>query len=190
MKVNKSVYLKLFTSIFKISAFTFGGGFVIVPLMKKRFVNDLDWISEDDMLDIAAIAQSSPGAIAVNASILLGYRVAGLVGALIAIFAAILPPFIIISVISVFYSAFSNNIIIKSLLKGMQAGIAAVVLDVAVSMAENIYKARKNVSILTMIGAFVATFLFDISVFIIILISGVIGVAATLYNIRSGEGEK
>lgn len=190
MKVKKSVYLELFTSIFRISAFTFGGGFVIVPLMKKRFVNDLDWLSEDDMLDIAAIAQSSPGAIAVNAAILLGYKVAGFAGAMISIFASILPPFIVISIISLFYTAFSNNTIIRALLKGMQAGIAAVVLDVAVGMAENVFKARKSISILTMIAAFVATFFFDVNVFIIILMSAGIGVFATLYNIRNKEGEK
>lgn len=190
MKVDKSVYIKLFTSIFKISAFTFGGGYVIVPLMKKKFVNDLGWISEDDMLDIAAIAQSSPGAIAVNAAILLGYKVAGFSGALVSILASILPPFIIISIISAFYNAFSNNVIIRALLKGMQAGIAAVVLDVAIGMAGNIIKTKKGISILIMIGAFIATFIFDINIFIIVLVSGVIGVISFLYFIKSRKGEE
>lgn len=70
-------YRELFFSTFKLSACTFGGGFVIIPLMRKKFVEELGWIEEDEMMDLTAIAQSSPGAIAVNASILVGYHVAG-----------------------------------------------------------------------------------------------------------------
>ena len=77
MKKDFKIYWTLFTSTFYLSAFTFGGGFVIVPLMKKKFVDDLNWIEEKEMLDLTAISQSSPGAIAVNASILIGYRIAG-----------------------------------------------------------------------------------------------------------------
>ena len=76
MNVKKSIYRKLFISTFYLSAFTFGGGYVIVPLMKKKFVDDLNYIEEEEMLNLVAIAQSSPGPVAVNASILLGYKVA------------------------------------------------------------------------------------------------------------------
>lgn len=188
-KNDISVYLTLFTSIFKISAFTFGGGFVIVPLIKKRFVNDLNWINEDEMIDIAAIAQSSPGAIAVNAAILLGYRIAGLLGAIVCIIGAILPPFIIIAIISYFYSAFRDNRIIRALLKGMQVGVAAVVLDVSVGMAHNIVKTKKAAYVLMMIAAFVATFIFDINIIIIILCSAFLGIIATLYESRKGKDD-
>lgn len=186
-KKDMSVYTTLFTSIFRISAFTFGGGFVIVPLMKKRFVNDLNWIDEDEMFDIAAIAQSSPGAIAVNAAILLGYRIAGLLGAMVCIAGAILPPFIIIGVISYFYSAFSDNRIIRALLRGMQVGVAAVVLDVSVGMANQIIKTKKVAYILMMIAAFIATFIFDINIIIIILFSAFLGIIATIYEVRKGK---
>lgn len=189
-KKDISVYITLFTSIFRISAFTFGGGFVIVPLMKKRFVNDLDWIDEDEMLDIAAIAQSSPGAIAVNAAILLGYRIAGLLGALVCIVGAILPPFIVIGVISYFYSAFSDNRIIRALLKGMQVGVAAVVLDVSVGMAGQIIKTKKAAYILLMIAAFIATFIFDINLIIIILSSAFLGIITTIYESKKGKADK
>lgn len=182
MKKDKSIYWTLFTSTFQLSAFTFGGGFVIVPLMKKKFVDNLKWIDEEDMIDIAAIAQSSPGAIAVNGAILLGYNVAGLIGALISAIGTILPPLIIISVISLFYSAFRDNLIINALLKGMQAGIAAVVIDVSISMATTVIKTKKIVSILMIIGAFVATFFFNISVVIIILVCAIIGVLSVLYQ--------
>ena len=85
MENSKSKYLTLFLSTLQLSAFTFGGGFVIIPLMRKKFVEKLHWLDEQEMMDFAAIAQSSPGAIAVNASILIGYRIAGLPGALVTV---------------------------------------------------------------------------------------------------------
>ena len=97
---KKNKYWQLFLSTFKLSACTFGGGFVIIPLMRERFVKELHWIDEEEMLDLTAIAQSSPGSIAINASILVGYHVAGIPGALITVVGAALPPLIIISIIS------------------------------------------------------------------------------------------
>lgn len=184
-RIDKSVYLTLFISTFRISAFTFGGGFVIVPLMKKRFVNDLDWIDDKEMLDIAAIAQSSPGAIAVNAAILLGYKVAGFPGAIVSIIGTILPPFIIISLISLFYEAFRDNMVIRALLKGMQAGIAAVVLNVSIDMANNIVKEKDLIPVLTMVAAFIATFFFDINLIIIVLSSALIGLVSIMYKTKA-----
>ena len=107
-------YRELFFSTFKLSACTFGGGFVIIPLMRKKFVEELGWIEEDEMMDLTAIAQSSPGAIAVNASILVGYHVAGFPGAMLTVLGTILPPLIIISIISMFYQAFRDNTIVFS----------------------------------------------------------------------------
>ena len=106
---QKDKYWQLFLSTFKLSACTFGGGFVIIPLMRERFVKELHWIEEEEMLDLTAIAQSSPGSIAINASILVGYHVAGIPGALITVVGAALPPLIIISIISAFYQAFRSN---------------------------------------------------------------------------------
>ena len=95
------MYTKMFASTFTLSMFTFGGGFVIVPLMKKKFVDELHWIDEEEMLDMVAIAQSSPGAIAVNGSIIIGYRLLGVPGALVNIVATVLPPLIILFLRSV-----------------------------------------------------------------------------------------
>lgn len=88
-KMNK--YRTLFLSALQLSTFTLGGGFVIIPLMRKKFVEKLHWIDEQEMMDYTAIAQSSPGAIAVNAAILVGYRVAGIAGALITVLGTVLP---------------------------------------------------------------------------------------------------
>ena len=114
---------KLFLSTLYISSFTFGGGFVIVTFMKKKFVDELHWIDEQEMLDMTALAQSSPGAIAVNAAILVGWQVEGLIGMIVAVLGTIIPPMVILSVISVFYNAFATNRYIALLLKGMQAGV-------------------------------------------------------------------
>ena len=136
-KHSRKDYLTLFTSTFTLSAFTFGGGFVIIPLMRKKFVEQLHWIDEEEMMDLTAIAQSSPGAIAVNASILVGYRVAGVPGALVTVLGTVLPPLIILSIISFFYTAFRDNRIVALVMRGMQAGVAAVICDVVLTMVPN-----------------------------------------------------
>lgn len=133
-------YRKLFFSTFKLSACTFGGGFVIIPLMRKKFVEELGWIEEDEMLDLTAIAQSSPGAIAVNASILVGYHVAGLPGAMLTVLGTILPPLITISIISMFYQAFRDNAIVNMAMAGMLCGVAAVICDVVINMAKPFFR--------------------------------------------------
>ncbi|NLP00216.1 MAG: chromate transporter [Clostridiaceae bacterium] len=179
MKKDFKTYWTLFTSTFFLSAFTFGGGFVIVPLMKKKFVDELHWIEDREMLDLTAISRSSPGAIAVNASILIGYRIAGFFGALVSTLGTILPPLITLSVISVFYAKFRDDVVINALLKGMQAGVAAVIVDVVINLGNNIIKEKQAISILIMAGAFIATYFLNINVIYIILICGLIGVIST-----------
>lgn len=191
MKKDIRFYWKLFLSTFTLSAFTFGGGYVIVPLMQKKFVEELKWIEEDEMLDLVAIGQSAPGPIAVNTSILLGYRMAGITGALITVFGTILPPLIIISVISYFYIAFRDNKIIKALLTGMQAAVAAVIIDVVIGMASKIIKNKKVLPIVIMALSFIAAAFLNINIVIILLICAVIGVYTTLrVNKNSGGAKK
>lgn len=190
MKRNFKLYWTLFSSTFYLSAFTFGGGFVIIPLMKKKFVDDRKWIEDEEMLDLIAIAQSSPGAIAVNASIIMGYRIGGILGSLIATIGTVLPPLIIVSVISFFYSYFRDNIYVSALLKGMQSGVAAVIIDVVLKMAGGIVKEKRIISIVMMIGAFVATFFFKVNVAYIILICGAIGAFLTLREEKIGRKVK
>ncbi|MDK6421726.1 chromate transporter, partial [Aerococcus urinae] len=129
-KSKRQMLVKLFWSTFYLSAFTFGGGYVIITLMKKTFVDDYGWIEEDEMLDLVAIAQSSPGAIAVNGAIVIGYKLAGFIGILVSVLGTISPPMLIISVIALFYQQFIQNFWVKTLLEGMQAGVAAVIAGV------------------------------------------------------------
>ena len=167
---KKNKYWQLFLSTFKLSACTFGGGFVIIPLMRERFVKELHWIDEEEMLDLTAIAQSSPGSIAINASILVGYHVAGIPGALITVVGAALPPLIIISIISVFYQAFRSNKYVSMAMAGMLAGVAAVIFDVVINMMWPILKKKRWLPITVMLAAFVATRFFSVNIILIILV--------------------
>ena len=126
--------MALFWGVFTVSAFTFGGGFVIVTFLKKKFVDELGWIDEAEMLDYIALAQSTPGSIAVNAAILLGWNTMGLPGMLTGVLAAVLPPMIILGVISMFYAVFASNRAVSLVLKGMQSGVAAVIIDTVLTL--------------------------------------------------------
>ena len=168
-------YWKLFSSTLYLSSFTFGGGYVMIPLMKNKFVNDLKWIEDDEMTDLIAIAQSSPGSLAVNASILVGYKIAGLRGALITTLGTMLPPLFILSIISIFYVQFRDNIYVSAALNAMQAGVAAVILDVVYTMAYQIFTDKNKISIFVMFIAFIAGALLDVNVLLIILAAGSFG---------------
>lgn len=182
-------YRTLFLSTFKLSACTFGGGFVIIPLMRKKFVEELGWIEEEEMLDLTAIAQSSPGAIAVNASILVGYHVAGIPGALLTVLGTVLPPLVIISVISLFYQAFRDNAIVNLAMAGMLCGVAAVICDVVINMARTVLKQKRILPVLVMVGAFVAVRFLEINIIAIILVCGVLGAVDTWYRNKRQKGD-
>ncbi|MFA6822050.1 MAG: chromate transporter [Sphaerochaetaceae bacterium] len=173
---KRTLFWKLFSSTFILSAFTLGGGYVIVPLMRKTFVEKLQWIKEEEMLDLIAIGQSAPGPIAVNTSILVGYKIAHIAGAIVSLMGTVLPPLIILTVISYVYSAIQNNPIFQMLFFGMGVGVAAVILDAVVTLATTVIKNRKVIPILLMVGAFIAAALFKVDVIIVLLVSAIIGV--------------
>lgn len=188
MEKNFKFYLKLFWSTFSLSAFTIGGGYVIVPLMRKKFVEELQWIDEEEMLNLVAISQSAPGPIAVNTSIMVGYRIAGVFGSFVTILGTILPPLIIITVIAQFYTAFKENNIVNALLLGMRAGVAAVIIDVIIKMVNDILKTKNKISIIIMIIALIAAVVFDLNAALIIILSGAFG--AFYYNFYKKEGKQ
>ena len=152
---------KLFLSTLYISTFTFGGGFVIVTFMKQKFVDELHWLEEDEMLDFAALAQSSPGAIAVNAAILVGWRVGGFIGMVTSVIGTIIPPMAILS------------------------GI----LDVVFGLGGNIIRQHKPVYIGVMMLAFLANSIFNINVIFIILICAVFGVLLEVIHHMKRRGD-
>ena len=186
---KRKKYLTLFLSTLTISSFTFGGGYVIISLLKKKFSDELHWIEEKEMLNLAAIAQSAPGAVAVNAAILVGYRTAGLMGTAIAVFGTIIPPFVIISLISLCYTAFRENVIVAAVLKGMQSGIAAVIADVTVNLCSSVYQESGVLSVLVMAAAFCASWFFGVNVLWIILACAIYGILRTFFTLSKKKGD-
>lgn len=148
-----------------------------------RFVEELGWLEENEMLDITAIAQSSPEPIPINASVILGYRMAGLAGTLVAILGTALPPMVIISLISVFYTQFRENQIIATALQVMRAGVAAVIFDVVVNLAKNVCRTKRVLYIGSMAAAFIAVVAFDVSAMLVIFVCLGIGIADALLPI-------
>lgn len=179
---RRAILKKLFFSTLYLSTFTFGGGYVIVSLLKTKFVDELHWIDETEMLDLIAIAQSSPGAIAVNGAIVVGYKLAGMPGIFCSILGAILPPFVIITAISAFYTAFKENFFIQNMLSGMRAGVGAVIISVVYDMGRGVAKLRSLILILIMIGAFIANYYFKVNVILIILLTASIGAVRTIIS--------
>lgn len=191
MKKDLKFFWTLFISTFTLSAFTFGGGYVIVPLMRKKFVETLGWIDEEEMLDLIAIAQSAPGPIAVNSSIIIGYRLAGIPGALVTTFGTVLPPMVILSVISQFYTAFRDNVVVSLVLKGMGIGVAAVIVDVVCTMAKGVVKTKDALWIIVMCAALVVALFTSLNVVFVILACGVVGaINVIVRDKKTGKGGK
>lgn len=186
MKREKGMLRKLFLSTLYLSTFTFGGGYVIVTLMKKKFVDDYHWIDEKEMLDLVAIAQSAPGAIAVNGAIVMGFKLAGIPGVLVSILGTVLPPFVILSIVSAFYTAFRDNKWIGLMLEGMQAGVGAVIASVVFEMGRGVVSGRSAMSITIMILAFLATWALNISVIYVVIACAVLGIIRTKLAQKGG----
>ncbi|MCV4231647.1 chromate transporter [Virgibacillus sp. LDC1] len=163
------LYLWLLGINLFISTFTFGGGYVVVPMIRKYFVSRKKLLSEDELINMAAIAQSSPGAIAINLSTLAGFRVAGMTGAVISCIAAVIPSLVILGFISTFYVAFAADPLISAVLRGMQAGVAALIVDFVVDMCSMMIQERSLFLTLMIPAAFLANFIFEVNVAIILI---------------------
>lgn len=129
---------KLFSSMLVLSGLTFGGGFVIIPLMQRRFADELGWLTQEEILDMTAFARASPGAVTVNVAVQVGVRMAGTAGALCGVLGTILPPLAALAVISLCYEALSASPIAAALLYGLRLAVAVVVADAAAAMAMEI----------------------------------------------------
>ncbi len=167
--------LKLFKSTFIISAFTIGGGFVIIPLLKAKYVDEYKWMDDKEALNLVAIAQSAPGVVAANAAISMGYRLAGLRGTLVALAATVLPPLITLSIISYAYDAFAHNTYIQMILKGMQCGATAIIINVAIDLLKKEFKKKLALPLLIIVGTFVANYFFNVNLIYAVLIDAIIG---------------
>lgn len=180
MKLNKlKTFFTLFKITFSISAFTFGGGYIVIPMMRRYFVEDLELITEEELMDMSAIAHSTPGAIAVNIAVLVGYKIAGLAGAIITGIGTVMPPLIILSILSVFYKAFRDNTVVSAVLKGMEAGVAASIVDILIDMWQGITKEKDMLLTFMAPASFIANYFFNINVIYIIIFCAILCFAQT-----------
>lgn len=164
----------LFFTNFFISSFTFGGGYVVIPMIRKYFVEKKAWISDEKLMDLAAIAQSSPGAIAVNLSVLAGFQTAGFSGALISCIASVLPALILLSFISVWYVSFSQNMAVSAILKGMESGVAALIVDLVINMYQMILE-EKNILLAMLVPiVFIGNYLLGLNVAALLISSAML----------------
>ena len=152
-----------------ISTFTFGGGYIVIPMIRKIFVQQKQLFTESELLEMAAIAQSSPGAIAVNLSVLAGRRTLGLAGALISAVSAVLPSFIILALISSCYDAFRTQPVINACLKGMEAGVAALIVQLVYEMSAAILKQKQTLHSLILPVTFFCGFILEIPAMTLLL---------------------
>ena len=166
--------LKLFLSIFKIGTFTFGGGYAMIPLIEEEVVVNKGWISKEEFLDILVVSQSLPGALAVNTSVFLGYKIGGFIGAMVALLAVILPSFLIILIIAVFFMKFRDNYYVNAAFKGITAAVPMLVLIGAISLSKGLEKNIRTL-IIIIIGIIALAF-FNIHPVLVIIISGLYGV--------------
>ena len=183
----KNRLLTLFVNSFIISACTFGGGFVIVTLMKRKYVDELHWLDEQEMLDYTALAQASPGAIAVNAAVLVGWKIGGLPGMLLSVIGTILPPMLILAAIAFFYAAFAANRFVALALRGMQAGV---IFDVVLSLGGQVFKGEKAFNAVLLAAAFGLSFFANVNVVYLILAAAVIGVIKALALKKRREAQE
>ncbi|NLW43346.1 MAG: chromate transporter [Tissierellia bacterium] len=174
--VNKKIsLLELFLTFFRINAITFGGGYTIVAVLRDEFMLRKKIISEEEMLDLVAIAQSGPGAMAINTSVLIGYKLRGVAGAITCMLASVAPCIIVISIISLFYQEFRTNFYINAALMGMSGVISAVLVVTTIGMARNVLKQRAVLSGGIMIVAFLLSFVFNVNSALIIFGFGILG---------------
>lgn len=161
--------LWLFKTDILVSSFSFGGGYVVLPMIRKYFVEEKGLFGEDELMDMAAIAQSSPGAIAINLATLCGKKTAGRIGAAVAGIGAVLPPLVILSFVSAFYEQMVSDPTVAAVLKGMEAGVVALIVDVVWYMSRIIAEKKEPLPVLMIPAAFAAAFIFELNALTVIL---------------------
>jgi len=185
MKRNLRLYLSLFLTFMKIGVVTFGGGYAMIPIIENEITNKKGWITADDLLEVVAISETTPGPIAICAATFIGYKIAGIIGAFCATFGVVLPSFIIIYLISLFLRAFEQIQVIKYAFFGIRAGVLALLIKALISMYK---KAPKNiVAFIIMAASFAAVAFFSANVIIVIIAAAVTGIAATLIAGKAGK---
>ena len=177
-KRDKKTLLSLFVTFFKIGAFTFGGGYAMIPIIQREIVENKRWLSDDDILDIIAVSESTPGPIAINSATFVGYKIAGFWGAFFSTFAVVLPSFVIISVISLLLREFYSLSAVRYAFFGIRAAVLALLLRALWLMYSKCPK--KLTSHIILAVSFILSAFFDINLIFIIIICAVLGIIFSL----------
>lgn len=187
MEKNLKKACQLFLTFLKIGAFTFGGGYAMIPLIQKETVETKKWITDDDLLEIIAIAESTPGPIAVNAATFVGYRTAGIIGAFAATLGVILPSFCVISLISLVLSGFEHLKPVKYAFFGIRAGVLALLVKALVSMIKKAEK--KPLPIIIALGAFIFAGLLGANCILVLIFSALLGLVNSILEAKKVGGK-
>jgi chromate transporter len=185
MKENKKKLTQLFqifTTFMKIGIFTFGGGYAMIPLIQRETVVKRKWVDDDDILDIVAIAESTPGPIAINASTFVGYRIGGFFGAVAGTVGMVLPSFIIILAISFVLNSFQDVQAVKYAFNGIRAGVLALIIRALWLMYKNVEKCA--VSYIVMAAAFILSAFTSVNVIIVIVGCALFGLITAYINTK------
>ncbi len=182
---NKKIYLELFSTFFKIGAFTFGGGYAMIPIIQRDIAQKKKWITEEELLDIIAVGESTPGPISVNVATFVGYQTAGVMGAFCATLGLVMPSFIIILLISMLLSEFSELKAVQYAYAGIRAGVVALLVKAVISMGKKCPKNAFSVGIA--LGAFLLCAFTDISAIIIIIGCALCGILMSVINAKRGK---
>lgn len=177
-KENFKTVFELFTTFFKIGLFTFGGGYAMIPLIQRETAEKRSWVSKRDILDVIAVAESTPGPIAINSATFVGYQTAGFAGAFAATFGVVLPSFIIIYIIAKFLRNFNDITAVKYAFFGIRAAVLALMVNSVIKMAKQV--PNTLFSYILGILSFAAVVFFDIPVLAVIVLSGITGIAMVL----------
>lgn len=173
---------QLFITFFKIGAFTFGGGFAMISLIQRETVEEHHWINNEDILNIVAIAESTPGPVAINCATFVGYRVAGFWGSFFATLGTVIPSFAIIFTISKVLPQFRDIMAVEFAFNGIRAAVLALIIKALVTLYKKVNKG--TIPYIIMALSFALVVLFDISIFIVIILSAIIGLCFSLLSER------
>ena len=186
-------YMSLFLTMLKIGLFTFGGGYAMIALLENEFVSKKKWLDKDEFLDVAAIAESTPGPIAINAATYIGYKNAGVVGSVIATLGICIPSFVVIYIISLFFDTFLSLTYVAYAFKGIQICVVYLILSAGLKMLKQMKKSAFNVIVISATLVCMVTLsvlAVKFSTIFYILISGAAGVALYLLGKLRKEDKK
>lgn len=184
-KSDIRLYAEAFSIFFKIGVFTIGGGYAMVPLIENEIVTKRNWIAKDDFIDLLAISQSSPGILAVNISIFIGYRLKGIMGSIVTALGTVLPSFLIILAIALFFHNFKDNTVVERIFKGIRPAVVALIAAPTFSMAKSAKINRYNLWIPVVSALLI--WLLGFSPIWIIIAAGIGGFLYGKYRKRKNE---